>query len=150
MKSNIKNKNTTKNADYNESDIKYTWLLRHDGEYTTAPVFNTISACIRNALQYFENCPPTYSIIIQELVPYKIHISGESFLDNLWSDVELEVGDLADDWLNGYADYTDEQLNTLSERLTGVVNNWLEETDNKPPFYRILSEKEVQLCNIPQ
>ena len=38
----------------------------------------------------------------------------------------------------------------LSERLTGVIKTWLEETHNEPDFFNIIGEKEISICNIAQ
>lgn len=46
--------------------------------------------------------------------------------------------------------YTTEQLADLSERLTGVIKTWLEETHNEPDFFNIIGEKEISICNIAQ
>lgn len=127
---------------------KYSLLLTNYYDYQPAAMYDTIEECIVAAKEYFGNYIPD-SITVQELVPYDIQINGEIILDDLWSQVESEVGDAADDWLTG-KDYTTEQLESLSERLTGVVKTWLKETNNEPPFYRVLSEKEIQICDIPQ
>lgn len=55
-----------------------------------------------------------------------------------------------DDWLDSRTAYTTEQLADLSERLTGVIKTWLEETHNEPDFFNIIGEKEISICNIPQ
>lgn len=133
---------------------RYAWLLEHNNDYVSSCTYDTIEECIEDAKRdfkdYTSNYNQTYSITVQELVPYDIQIDGEIILDDLWSQVEEDVGDAADDWLNSDSDYTTEQLNDLSERLTRVVKTWLKETNNEPPFFRILSEKEIQICDIPQ
>lgn len=132
-------------------DKKYAWQLERDSDYTSATAFDSIEECIADAQDYFaEENVKIKSITIQELGPYEISVDAEDVLDNVWNCAEAEVGDAADDWLTGKEDYTTDQLNDLSERLTGVIKTWLKETHNEPKFFRIIGEKEIQICNIPQ
>lgn len=129
---------------------KYAWQLERDSDYTSATAFDSIEECIADAQDYFaEENVKIKSITIQELGPYEISIDAEDVLENVWNCAESEVGDIVDDWLEP-TDYTTEQLNDLSERLTGVIKTWLKETHNEPKFFRIIGEKEISICNIPQ
>lgn len=131
-------------------DKKYAWQLEHDSDYTSAIVFDSIEECIADAQDYFaEENVKIKSITIQELGPYEIFVNAEDVLENVWNCAEAEVGDIADDWLEP-TDYTTDQLNDLSERLTGVIKTWLKETNNEPDFFNIIGEKEISICNIPQ
>lgn len=129
---------------------KYAWQLERDSDYTSATAFDSIEECIADAQDYFaEENVKIKSITIQELGPYEISIDAEDVLENVWNCAESEVGDIVDDWLEP-TDYTTEQLNDLSERLTGVIKTWLNETNNEPKFFCIIGEKEIQICDIPQ
>lgn len=129
---------------------KYAWQLERDSDYTSATAFDSIEECIADAQDYFaEENVKIKSITIQELGPYEISIDAEDVLENVWNCAESEVGDIVDDWLEP-TDYTTEQLNNLSERLTGVIKTWLKETNNEPKFFCIIGEKEIQICDIPQ
>lgn len=132
-------------------DKKYAWQLEHDSDYTSSIVFDSIEECIADAQDYFaEENVKIKSITIQELVPYEISVDAERVLDVVWDEAEANVGDIVDDWLDSRTAYTTDQLNDLSERLTGVIKTWLKETDNEPKFFHIIGEKEIQICNIPQ
>lgn len=85
-----------------------------------------------------------------ELRPYEISVDAERVLEVVWEEAEANVGDLVDDWLDSRTAYTTEQLADLSERLTGVIKTWLEETHNEPDFFNIIGEKEISICNISQ
>lgn len=130
-------------------DTKYAWQLERNSDYTSATAFDSIEECIADAQDYFaEENAKIKSITIQELGPYEISVDAEDVLDNVWNCAEAEVGDVADDWLTGKEDYTTDQLNDLSERLTGVIKTWLKETNNEPKFFYIIGEKEIQICDI--
>lgn len=132
-------------------DKKYAWQLERDSDYTSAIVFDSIEECIADAQDYFaEENVKIKSITIQELEPYEISVDAERVLEVVWDEAEANVGDLVDDWLDSRTAYTTDQLNDLSERLTGVIKTWLNETNNEPEFFCIIGEKEIQICNIPQ
>lgn len=132
-------------------DKKYAWQLERDSDYTSATAFDSIEECIADAQDYFaEENVKIKSITVQELEPYEISVDAERVLEVVWDEAEADVGDVADDWLTGKEDYTTDQLNDLSERLTGVIKTWLKETHNEPTFFRIIGEKEISVCNIPQ
>lgn len=131
-------------------DKKYAWQLEHDSDYTSATAFDSLEECIADAQDYFaEENVKIKSITIQELESYEISVDAENVLEDIWENAESEAGDNVDDWLDSSA-YTTDQLNDLSERLTGVIKTWLKETHNEPKFFRIIGEKEIQICNIPQ
>lgn len=133
-----------------DKDKKYAWQLEHNSDYTSATAFDSIEECIADAQNYFaEENVKIKSITIQELKPYEISVDAEDVLENVWNCAEAEVGDIVDDWLEP-TDYTTEQLNDLSGRLTGVIKTWLQETHNEPTFFCIIGEKEISICNIPQ
>lgn len=132
-------------------DKKYAWQLEHDSDYTSATAFDSIEECIADAQDYFaEENVKIKSITVQELEPYEISVDAENVLEDIWENAESDVGDLIDDWLDSRTAYTTEQLADLSKRLTGVVSTWLKETHNEPDFFRIIEEKEISVCNIPQ
>ena len=132
-------------------DKKYAWQLEHDSDYTSATAFDSIEECIADAQDYFaEENVKIKSITVQELEPYEISVDAENVLEDIWENAEADVGDCIDDWLDSRTAYTTEQLDDLSERLTGVVSTWLKETHNEPDFFRITGEKEISVCNIPQ
>lgn len=132
-------------------DKKYAWQLERDSDYTSATAFDSIEECIADAQDYFaEENVKIKSITIQELEPYEISVDAEGVLEGIWDAAEYEAGDNVDDWLDSSTAYTTEQLNDLSERLTGVVSTWLKETHNEPCFFRIIGEKEIQISNISQ
>lgn len=132
-------------------DKKYAWQLEHNSDYTSATAFDSIEECIADAQDYFaEENVKIKSITIQELKPYEISVDAENVLEDIWENAESEAGDNVDDWLDSSTAYTTEQLNDLSERLTGVVKTWLKETHNEPDFFHIIGEKEISVCNIPQ
>ena len=125
-------------------DKKYAWQLEHDSDYTSSIVFDSIEECIADAQDYFaEENVKIKSITIQELGPYEISVDAERVLDVVWDEAEANVGDIVDDWLDSRTAYTTDQLNDLSERLTGVIKTWLKETDNEPKFFHIIGEKEM-------
>ena len=122
-------------------DTKYAWQLEHNSDYTSATAFDSIEECIADAQDYFA----------EENVKIKsISVDAERVLEVVWEEAEANVGDLVDDWLDSRTAYTTEQLADLSERLTGVIKTWLEETHNEPDFFNIIGEKEISICNIPQ
>lgn len=132
-------------------DKKYAWQLEHDSDYTSATAFDSLEECIADAQYYFaEENVKIKSITIQELEPYEISVDAERVLDVVWDEAEANVGDLVDDWLDSRTAYTTDQLNDLSERLTGVIKTWLKETHNEPKFLHIIGEKEISVCNISQ
>lgn len=132
-------------------DKKYAWQLERDSDYTSATAFDSIEECIADAQDYFaEENVKIKSITIQELRPYEISVDAERVLEVVWEEAEANVGDLVDDWLDSRTAYTTEQLADLSERLTGVIKTWLEETHNEPDFFCIIGEKEISICDIPQ
>lgn len=132
-------------------DKKYAWQLEHDSDYTSATAFDSIEECIADAQDYFaEENVKIKSITVQELEPYEISVDAENVLEDIWENAESDVGDLIDDWLDSRTAYTTEQLADLSKRLTGVVSTWLKETHNELDFFRIIEEKEISVCNIPQ
>jgi len=132
-------------------DKKYAWQLEHDSDYTSATAFDSIEECIADAQDYFaEENVKIKSITIQELEPYEISVDVERVLEVVWDEAEANVGDLVDDWLDSRTAYTTDQLNDLSERLTGVIKTWLKETHNEPKFLHIIGEKEISVCNISQ
>ena len=103
-------------------DKKYAWQLERDNNYTSDTAFDSIEECIADAQDYFaEENVKIKSITIQELKPYEISVDAERVLEVVWDEAEANVGDLADDWLDSRTAYTTDQLNDLSERLTGLL-----------------------------
>ena len=117
--------------------MRYTWTNNPDDEIWGNDCFDTIEECIKDAVSSGYKKGDT--IAIGEVVEFIPRVSGYSVLDGLETDAYEECGEVSEGWI----DYSKEEVEKLSDKLTSVIQEWLKETNQEPTFYSIQNIKVV-------
>jgi hypothetical protein len=81
------------------------------------------------------------SILIGEQAEFIPFISADNIIEQLQCDACDEAGYPAEDWLTMVPK---DEIDELSELLNAALNKWLEDTCNKPNFYKIVNVKSYE------
>jgi hypothetical protein len=75
---------------------------------------------------------------IESYIPF---ICGDRILEQVSEDAYIEVGEPAEDYLSNVKI---EHVRLLEERLNKVLNEWIEETNNQPNFFKVVNVEKVE------
>lgn len=119
---------------------KYSWSLNEDDEFWNNGTFDTIEECIDDAVRNY-HLMKGETIAIGETVSFRVCIDAEDIIERIEDEAYEHAGESSEGWLS----YTNKERDTLSERLTKCVEEWLTETNNEPSFYRIDNIREITI-----
>ncbi|KQN96922.1 hypothetical protein [Paenibacillus sp. Leaf72] len=114
------------------------WMFNHqsDGIWNTGGYHDTKAAAIAEGKSYYQ--PEEYkTLYVGQIEPYStsIVIDPERVLDDIRETVSDECGEPAADFLS-YVKPEHEKI--LSERIEKVVNEWMQEFNYEPSFFRMV------------
>lgn len=110
---------------------------QHDGIWGTGSYHDTKAAAIAEGKSYY--LPEDYKTLYVgqiEPVPTAVSIDASGILDDIASNVRDECGECAEDYLQ-YVKHEHEQI--LSDRLSVMVNSWMQEFGYTPEFFKIVN-----------
>ena len=120
---------------------KYAWSQHSDDELWRGGPCDSIKECVEEALDEGYELTDTFAIGLIE--DYKIGIDfAQDIVERLCEDAFDEVGEASDRWLDSAKK---PELDILNNRVTEVVNQWLEEIHEKPSFFKVLPCEECTL-----
>ena len=105
---------------------KYTWK-KINNNYWDNYIFDTVEECIEDARQ--EGIKGKIEIVIA--IPYKPYICADNILEEIEDEIYL-------DYNSGFEFIRDKKVDELSKRLTEVLLQWLDETNQKPNCYDVV------------
>ena len=114
---------------------KYVWKCI-DNDYWCSETFDTVEECIEEARQ--EGIKGKIEIVIA--IPYKPYICADNILEEIEDEIYL-------DYNSGFEFIRDKKVDELSRRLTDVLQEWLEETNQQLDCYEI-DEKSKKVIRI--
>ncbi|WP_059050010.1 hypothetical protein [Paenibacillus senegalimassiliensis] len=120
------------------------WKFNHqpDGIWGTGDYHDTKEAAIAEGKSYY--LPEDYKTLYVgqvEPAPTVVSVDASSVLDDIASSVRDECGECAEDYLQYVKD---EHEQVLSDRLSDVVNAWMEEFGYTPDFYLIVNTEPFE------
>ena len=118
--------------------MKYTWNEDPHSDLWVRGGFNTIEECIEEAKQLEING----NIMVGEIIPFEPHVNVYSVLEEIEQDASEECGEVGNDW---EIDTRGNTTDSLAEKLTQCVKDWLKETGQEPTFYKIGRTREVEV-----
>lgn len=119
---------------------KYTWSTNINDEIWSYDTFDTIEECIEDAKKNHQYKPGEI-IAVGTTAKFIPDVDAEGILERLAEDAYEYAGEAAEGWLN----YTKEQIQALSDKLTAGISEWLKETGQEPHFYQINNIREVEI-----
>ena len=114
---------------------KYTWEKEQDAEIWYNGRFDTIEECIKDALKNGIELGTMIAIGLCE--DYTPVINVDDVLERVGEDAYEEVGEVAEDWPAFESKKGFVGAGSREEKLNKVFNEWLEETNQVPGFYKI-------------
>lgn len=120
---------------------KFAWSRHSDDEIWRGGPCDTIKECVEEALA--EDMEMTDTFALGYLENYCMDLCFADYLiEYLQEDAYDEVGEVAYDWLDSVSK---EQRESLNNKITEVIKEWLEEIHEEPSFYKVLPCKECTL-----
>ncbi len=115
---------------------EYSWTENQADDIWYHGKFDSIEACIKDAISCGKK--PGEKIVIGICEAYVPHLNADTLLDQVGADAYEEVGEAAEGWpeFEGRKGY--KNVDKLQEKIDKAFNEWLEETNQVPSFYRIL------------
>jgi hypothetical protein len=77
---------------------------------------------------------------VGQIERYVPSVCVNSLMEQIAENAFDEVGEVAEDYLY---DVSKEDIQLLEERLNDVLSNWIDETNNKPTFWKIVNIENV-------
>jgi hypothetical protein len=118
-----------------EKKGQYTWENKQDAEIWYNDRFDTIEECIKDARK--NGVEPGTMIAIGLCEDYTPVINVDDVLERVGEDAYEEVGEVAEGWPAFKSKEGFIGSGSLEEKLNKVFNEWLEETNQVPGFYKI-------------
>lgn len=114
---------------------KYYWNFDKDEE-EWYHAEDTIAACIREAKEYNREIEKeSYRFVfIGELENHVPYMDAISILESLEESAYDECGESSEGWLDAVSE---EEKESLEEKLNTALQEWLKETNNQPSFGRL-------------
>ncbi|WP_242136603.1 hypothetical protein [Bacillus cereus group sp. BfR-BA-01360] len=113
------------------------WMINeHADGIWSGPYFNTREEAIEEGKKEYFKSRETFYVGQVSKEEIAIGINVDSVLDDIVINVQEQVGEVADDYLN-HVDKEDYQV--LEERLLEVVQSWMKERDYEPSYFKIVN-----------
>jgi hypothetical protein len=77
---------------------------------------------------------------VGQIERYVPSVCASSLVEQIAENACDEVGEVAEDYLY---DVSKEDIQLLEERLNDVLSNWIDETNNRPTFWKIVNIETV-------
>lgn len=120
---------------------KYAWSRMSDDEIWHGGPCNSIQECVREASDEGYTAEDTFALGYLE--DYTLDLCfADHLIEYLQEDAYDEVGEVAYDWLDSV---DRDQRESLNNRITEVVKEWLKEIHEEPNFYKVLPFNECTL-----
>lgn len=124
---------------------KYSWSFDGDAErwYESA---DSIAECIADARDSVArgDSEPADTVYIGVNVPFVPRVDAESVLETVEEDA-YEFNEVGEDWDAFDTHKMKDELEELSDTLSGAVNAWLKKYGREPSFYAIEGIKSYAL-----
>lgn len=115
----------------------YSWSDNATDELWSNGTFETVEECIKDAKSDWNGKKPGDEIAIGTVVPYVVNADIDCMLEQLEQDAYEECGDAADSWYISTRKGHEKEYDELQEKITALVNEYLEKICEKPSFYKI-------------
>lgn len=114
----------------------YTWSESTTDVIWQHDLFETEEECIKDAKEsYYKRAGE--EIAVGTAVPYEVSADVDCVLERLEEDAYDECGEAADDWNISTRKGREKEFDELQEKVTELVNEYLEKIGEKPDFYKI-------------
>lgn len=114
----------------------YTWSESETDELWKHDLFETEEDCIEDAKDNY--CKRIgEEIAIGTVVPYEVNVDVDCMLEQLETDAYDECGEVAESWNISTRKGHEKEIDELQEKITELVNEYLEKIGEKPSFYKI-------------
>lgn len=114
----------------------YTWSESATDELWIHDLFETEEDCIKDAKDNY--CKRIgEEIAIGTVVPYEVNVDVDCMLEQLETDAYDECGEVAESWNISTRKGHEKEIDELQEKITELVNEYLEKIGEKPSFYKI-------------
>ena len=115
----------------------YSWSDNATDELWSNGTFETVEECIKDAKLDWNGKKSGDEIAIGTVVPYVVSADIDCMLEQLEQNAYEECGDAAESWdISTYKGHKKE-FDELQEKVTELVNEYLEKIGEKPTFYKI-------------
>lgn len=112
---------------------KYAWTRHYDDEVWYGGPCDSIRECAEEALDEDYELDETFAL--GYIKDYNIDYDfAQDIVERLCEDAWDEVGEASDGWLDSAKR---PQLDTLNERITPIIKEWLKDIGETPWFYGI-------------
>jgi len=124
---------------------EFCWNFNELDEIWFNDTHGTIEECIAEAVA--QNEDGRRFVYVGECVPYKVHCSIISILEDIATDAIDQCGEVAEDWepYDLGKDGLDGSLDELENAITDLVVNWLSKKKRLPVFSSIKNVKKYPL-----
>ena len=120
---------------------KYAWSRHIDDEIWYGGPCDSIRECLREA--YDEGYQYDDQFALGYVKEYEVNYDfAQDIVERLCEDAWDEVGEASDGWLDSVKR---PHLDTLNERITPIIKEWLKELGENPWFYAVEPFKECTL-----
>lgn len=115
----------------------YSWSENATDELWWNNTFETVEECIEDAKSEWNRKKTGDEIAIGTIVPYVVSADVDCMLEQLEQDAYEECGDAAYDWNISSRKGHEKEFDELQEKVTVLVNEYLEKIGEKPSFCKI-------------
>lgn len=113
-----------------------TWNYDENDELWQHDNFETEEECVMDAKENY--CVRVgKTIAIGTVNPYVVNVDIESVLEQIEEDAYEECGEVANDWIISNRKSYGNEMDNLQEKVTELVNIYLEKIIEKPTFTKI-------------
>ncbi|HAB60875.1 MAG TPA: hypothetical protein DCE48_09255 [Lachnospiraceae bacterium] len=113
-----------------------TWSYRETDELWQHEEFETVDECIKDAKENY-GMKVGEKIAIGTVFPFEVSIDIESMLERVEELAYEECGEVSESWGITSRKLFGKEMNELQNKVTELVNEYLEIIDEKPTFYKI-------------
>lgn len=115
----------------------FSWSDNATDEWWVNDTFGTVEECIKDAKSEWNGKKSSDEIAIGTIVPYVVSADIDCMLEQLEQDAYEECGDAAESWYISNRKGHEKEYDELQEKVTQLVNEYLEKIGEKPSFYKI-------------
>lgn len=115
----------------------FSWSDNATDELWSNGTFETVEECIEDAKSDWNGKKSGDKVAIGTVVPYVVSADIDCMLEQLEQDAYEECGDAADYWYISTRKGHEKEFDELQEKVTELVNEYLEKIGEKPSFYKI-------------
>lgn len=119
----------------------YVWEREKTNTHWSRHPKETIEECIEDAKQ--QGCRKGSTIYIGEMKKAEINVNFTALIDHVEMQMYMDVGEPSIDWEVAKSTGREELFEKYQGKLLDLVNDYLDEIDMQPDFYKIQNIREV-------